>query len=79
MAKRPTKVELVDLICHIGIVELFHECWCFLNADQTMMQPEVFQDWTSVITQNGGVTHTMHMKVRMHLSKESMTKYHCRI
>jgi hypothetical protein len=75
MTKSPTEAELVGLTDHIGIVELFHEFWCFLIGDDDITKPLVYQDSTSVltlITQGGGATRTKHMRARVYLAKESI-------
>jgi hypothetical protein len=75
MMKSPTEAELLGLTDYIGLVELFHEFWCFLNENNKMAQPIIHQDTTSVlslITQGGGTTRTKHMRARVHLAKESI-------
>jgi hypothetical protein len=75
MTKSPTEAELVGLTDNIGMVELFHEFWCFLNNNNELLKPIIHQDSTSVltlITQGGGVTRTKHMRARMFLAKESI-------
>ncbi len=68
MTKSPTEAELVGLTDNIGMVELFHEFWCFLNNNNELLKPIIHQDSMSVltlITQGGGVTRTKHMRARM--------------
>jgi hypothetical protein len=86
MTKSPTEAELVGLMDHIGMVDLFHEFWCFLVGNDKLEKPLIYQDSTSVmtlITQGGAATRTKHMRARVYLAKESIDEdrievKHCR-
>jgi len=72
IAKSPTEAELVGLTDNLGLVELFHEFLSFLYGNPIPL-PIVYQDSTSVIslvTREGGVTRTKHMRARVNLGKE---------
>ncbi len=76
VTKSPTEAKLVGLTDNLGLVVLFHEFVTFL-AGQKVPLPLVYQDSTLVVTlvmQGGGVTHKKHLRVRMHLTKESLEK-----
>jgi hypothetical protein len=80
------EAELVGLTDYLGLAELFHEFWCFLNDNENMEKPIIYQDSTSVlslITQGGGATRTKHLRARVHLAKECIdearvTVVHCK-
>ncbi len=66
----------MGLTDNLGLVTLSHEFVSFLAGEMVLL-PIVYQDSTSVITlvtQGGGVTRTKHLRVRMHLAKESLEK-----
>jgi hypothetical protein len=72
MSKSLTEAELIGLTDNLGLVELFKEFLDFITGEQTAT-PVVYQDCKSVIslvTIGGGVTHTKHLRARMHLGKE---------
>jgi hypothetical protein len=74
VTKRPTESEPVALMDNIGLVELFDEFISFLFNDK-IPTPVIYQDHSSVVslvTQEGGIMRTRHIRNCMHLAKEAV-------
>jgi hypothetical protein len=76
VSKSPTEAELVALLDNLGFKELFGEMLDFM-LNTICEKPIIYQDNASVIdmvTSGGGVTRSKHMRTRMYLVLEAISK-----